>query len=602
MEEMNEVCSTAALLFSPSLIISLSTSTTTCSYHQRALRTRKHPLAASEDARNTHPSQAGTKRLFSDRVSRLLDASDNEDESGHPKLVPDEIHDEKRSRGSDWPLRRPSPRPTDPDVQMDSISRNRISSPARGSRFVEGSMNDRASKVPPAEFIGENLREAYARSRGRSQTAQRDSTVESATEKTEAARSSGIFRFGKSVAATFNPANWKIWKQPQLDETAQQKALRERQEKAEKVYRELKETGMFRDSAHPPTFHVTHDTGNTVMQDASEDKHDDNTKKHDSGIAFDEIIRDGVTSEEEKRHGRIFLDPLNILSDSEGNFSDGYTKHTSLQTARHASTTHLPPPARIPSPRKLRSTSRATSSTTSSTGSGHRSLSIPRTRRGSTSNITSTALTTSTTPTQPSESEYSSRTSPVYGSRSVHSRSDMKKQKRTQRKLVKRVSDLEVKLATARQELLESGGKISSPLSQSQSQSNKIKKPPTKLGGSPQDAPTKMTASAARSSAPNGPLLNRPEDDDEEEQSNTRITRSRFIPGALPTLPSERLLSGYMQSENEIPDSDSESGVFGNGKDGEARGKEEIDVLQIGRAVSTDYGERRGFEWPDYVF
>ena len=121
MEEMNEVCSTAALLFSPSLIISLSTSTTTCSYHQRALRTRKHPLAASEDARNTHPSQAGTKRLFSDRVSRLLDASDNEDESGHPKLVPDEIHDEKRSRGSDWPLRRPSPRPTDPDVQMDSI-------------------------------------------------------------------------------------------------------------------------------------------------------------------------------------------------------------------------------------------------------------------------------------------------------------------------------------------------------------------------------------------------------------------------------------------------------------------------------------------------
>jgi hypothetical protein len=31
--------------------------------------------------------------------------------------------------------------------------------------------------------------------------------------------------------------------------------------------------------------------------------------------------------------------------------------------------------------------------------------------------------------------------------------------------------------------------------------------------------------------------------------------------------------------------------------------EEEIDAEQIGRAVSTDYGERReGFEWPDYVF
>ena len=225
----------------------------------------------------------------------------------------------------------------------------------------------------------------------------------------------------------------------------------------------------------------------------------------------------------------------------------------------------------------------------------------------------------------------------------------MKKQKRTQRKLIKRVSDLEVKLAAARQELL-GAGEISPPLFQPQS--NKIKKPfSTKRRESP--APKiRLMASTPRYGAPKGPQLDSSEEEEEEEKTlnkvraraelrtiavtadrcfperppsrfpsseeeeemekeEPRITRSRFVPGALPTLHSERLLSGHLRSENGIPKSDSGPSISGGGLESEAwgtpgeapEGQAEVDVSRIGRAMSTDYAERReGFEWPDYVF
>ena len=161
----------------------------------------------------------------------------------------EEIHSGKRHRPSDWPLSNNTPSIS--QTNSPSPSRNTTashsqrrpsSSRVRSSRFVEGSMNDRASHVPPTNYIGdEELRERHEReenARGRKMAHPRkfystSSTVSSSADRSES-RHSSIFRFGKSLAATFNPSNWKIWsKQEQVEEeTAQQKTLRERQLKS----------------------------------------------------------------------------------------------------------------------------------------------------------------------------------------------------------------------------------------------------------------------------------------------------------------------------------------------------------------------------------
>jgi hypothetical protein len=57
----------------------------------------------------------------------------------------------------------------------------------------------------------------------------------SVADRSEGSRHSSIFRFGKSLAATFNPNNWKIWSKQQSlvedEETAHIQVLRERQQK-----------------------------------------------------------------------------------------------------------------------------------------------------------------------------------------------------------------------------------------------------------------------------------------------------------------------------------------------------------------------------------
>lgn len=607
MEAMHEVCPIFFQLFilqsSSSSHLPLQPIT---NYQQRALRAPKHPLAASDGARNLRPSQAGTKRLFSDRVSRLIDSSDNYDENNVPKIAADEIHDEKRSRGSDWPLRKASPLITDENVKKDSSSTHRSLSPGRGSRFVEGSMNDRASKVPPAEFIGdEHLREAYSRSRARSRAAQQSSTSVPASEKADTTRHSGIFRFGKSVAATFNPANWRIWKQPVNEETAQQKALRERQEKAERIYRELKELGKFRDAAHPPTFHVAEYDGKAVKREAKMGKHESISTKHDSGIDFDNSTRSGVTPIEEKRRGRVFLEPPTLTSDDGSPYADPPTTapRSSMQIHRPSSIAHLQPPNPNPSPRKLRSSSR------------RRSLSIPRLRKAS-----------STISPRASKAEDRTHTPPL-NLRRVSSRSDLKKHKRNTRRLVKRVSDLEGKLAAARKELyVVAGEAVVPPGSQSQSQirpaDSKVQTRSMRARTNPNPNPSPYINSRNSSSSSNVYIPSKPqqqeqqqattdaedeneddedEDEDEEEEDiKPPIRRPRFVPGALATLPSERLLSGYVPPSDAETDEDADATA---NEDVDVDADADVDVEKIGRAVSTDYGERReGFEWPDYVF
>ncbi|EKG21031.1 nuclear RNA binding protein [Macrophomina phaseolina MS6] len=199
-----------------------------------------------------------------------------------PRSEVDEAsYSSKRRRSANWPLT--DEQSLSPDASQRSRyskgSRNRrqVSSPGRLSRFQEGSMNDRASAQPPSVFtrffpsrgiapidqLMEDYHAAneaaptYTRSTSRGASHHPNQSVTSAatagSSSTANTRESGIFRFGRSVASTFNPIN--IWQKMQqkwsearqelieeaLDEQARQ--LRERALKADEVYAHLKKTG-----------------------------------------------------------------------------------------------------------------------------------------------------------------------------------------------------------------------------------------------------------------------------------------------------------------------------------------------------------------------
>ena len=360
-------------------------------------------------------------------------------------------HSVKRYRSRDWPLANTNNVNTTPRARRVSQGRNTPassppvfpSSQAYPSRFIEGSMNDRVSQKPPPPYLGdEELRERYYQEEqsGERKIAQprrpalRISRTSSHSDKPESARNSGIFRFSKSIAATFNPVNWKIWSKPQeeITETPEQKVLRERRDRAESIYLELKRNGQFRDSAVPPVF-------NKVEEVAA---------KHDSGIGLVGPVRTSTDSHRpEKRNGMVFLDPppFDALHGSPGSNVSG-----SVAGSTRKSSFNFRKPS-LPSMRKV----------SDSDGGLH--------------------------------DAYSGRVA-----RRIPSRKDLQKQQ----KLVKRVSDLEMRLETARRQLSDALGE---PL------------------------PTLITP------LPAAPM--------------PRIGKPRFVPGALATLPSERLLAGNVSAD-----------------------------------------------------
>jgi hypothetical protein len=328
-------------------------------------------------------------------------------------------------------------------------------------------MNDRVSSKPPRpylddkeEFLGQN--DAGTGGRG--------STLSS---KTDSNRHS-LFRFGKSIAASFNPNNWKIWSKDkhveEEEEDAQTKALRERQEKAERIYRELKESGRFRDAAH-----VCH-TPYPPTQSFSDKKP---PAKHDSGVEFGDSDLNARHSHEmtreDKRMGRIFLEPpfstqptrsLSPVSNVSGSVACSDTSSPSKRSfmIKKASLSNINARLKKPSLSNIKK---------SLMGESRESLAYP-----------------STTDLHHH-----------HQARRVPSRKDLQKQQR----LVKRVSDLEGKLEAARRQLSEAIGEPVPAL-------------------------------------PTGPI--------------ERVTRRRFRPGALASLPSERLLNGYVSTDDDIDDLD----------------------------------------------
>ena len=85
-------------------------------------------------------------------------------------------------------------------------------------------MNDRVSKKPPTPFI------------------EPERPLSTITNQSDNSRHSSMFKFGKSLTAGFNPANWKIWSKAQpvvRDERSEQQRMWDAQkEMADRKYEE----------------------------------------------------------------------------------------------------------------------------------------------------------------------------------------------------------------------------------------------------------------------------------------------------------------------------------------------------------------------------
>jgi hypothetical protein len=433
-----------------------------------------------DDTWNSLNSRTGSKRSYSNRNSHRPTILGNAfDDPRYAELVDEEYPEGKRHRGTDWPLPpaplpqvvspRPMARPTSRGASR-ARSRCSTASPpsrrpslhrSRPSRFVEGSMNDKVSQLPPRTYLfaEEDLRERFddyngfnsnAQNRSRKGAKPKSFVLNSNVSMVESSvaggsdfsQKSSIFRFGSKIAASMKPSNWKIFsKQPKIpEETPQQKAVRERQEKAERMYHELKSNGFFREGA------IIHPSYKPPMEQAPR-------LKHDSGVELnDQYHSSHNTPTEAKRLGRPYVETAEIYVDS--------------------------PASRFSQPIDDASTPRRTPFR----------LKTP----------SMTAL-----KKEPSRDNVLQSAPSFRAVRRIPSRKEFQKQQ----KLVKRVSDLESKLDHARRQLSETLG---DPYVE-------------------EDSYLAMKYQPLHHAPP-----------------PPRAGKSRFVPGALPTLPSERLLSGYL--------------------------------------------------------
>jgi hypothetical protein len=386
------------------------------------------------DVKDPQSFSKGSKRLFSHTFSRYSQEEDSVSNygSGSDGRHLDEYDPfEKRHRTSDWPLggngKAVEGAAADgPDSPTSNYSDDGVQ--PRSSKFIEGSMSNRVSQKPPRKYVvtetelncaGENectkngkpQRNKLIRHSNQSMPAVAGET------KTETNRHSTIFRFGKSLAASFNPSNWKIWSKSQDSQVPDDKADAEAQAKLERAYREVKNI------APTPGRRFGPASGSAIWSNPR-------SSMNASGVDISE-----QAPSSQKRYGMVFDTPPSMAG--LGSIND---------YSAQQGTSKLSTPAdlySVPSHQLLHSNE--------------------------------------------------SRSSFTYGSiappKSVKhklSRNDL----RVQQKLVKRVSNLESKLEAARLELVKSLGTTGLP-------------PPARGG------------------------------------------KSRFVPGALSSLPSESLLNGY---------------------------------------------------------
>ncbi|KAL8749559.1 MAG: hypothetical protein Q9184_006760 [Pyrenodesmia sp. 2 TL-2023] len=172
-----------------------------------------------------------------------------------------ESHPQKRSRGTEWPLktsdelnaRTSTPRRTRKSP-LSPGQRHNLAIKPRPSKFLEGSMNDRTSAKPPSIYIREE--DAMERYHQPTSTPGLDPSGSTDLEDNkdyydpgiETTKTSGMYRFGKALASAFNPANvWQgingIWKHKEEQTLPENSLLHARKVRAERAYAEMKQNG-----------------------------------------------------------------------------------------------------------------------------------------------------------------------------------------------------------------------------------------------------------------------------------------------------------------------------------------------------------------------
>lgn len=210
------------------------------------------------DVKDTRSFSKGSKRLFSHTLSRYSqeeDSASNYGSGSDGRHLDEDDPFEKRHRTSDWPLggngKSVEDAADEPASPTSNYSGDEVQ--PRSSKFIEGSMNNRASQKPPRKYVVSEteLNCAEENERTKNEKPQRNKLIRNSNRsvpavsgeaKTETNRHSTIFRFGKSLAASFNPSNWKIWSKSHDAQVADDHADADAkaQAKLERAYREVK--------------------------------------------------------------------------------------------------------------------------------------------------------------------------------------------------------------------------------------------------------------------------------------------------------------------------------------------------------------------------
>ena len=190
------------------------------------------------------------KRAFHDEPST---AAEGNDASASTQQQAFELRSSpKRHKTIDWPLRNDFDHNGKPTKDSDAHARSPTSQRKRANRkahrpskFKEGSLNDKPSKQPPSAYLDqEGAMEDYVKNPG-DRTSNGDTAYDPAK---EPARLSGMFRFGKAVANALNPAMvWQgingIWREKEQPVDAAKHLSRDRKDELFRVYEDLKATG-----------------------------------------------------------------------------------------------------------------------------------------------------------------------------------------------------------------------------------------------------------------------------------------------------------------------------------------------------------------------
>lgn len=176
-----------------------------------------------------------------------------------------ELHDSKRSRAAEWPLKN-TDYTADSRKQGERNDKRSSSTSIRPGKFLEGSMNDKISQKPPSLYTrDEQAIEEYANMNGnghQEMSMDVDMTYDAGI---ESYRPSGMFRFGKAIANAFKPLT--AWqgrfkeKEKESSTSPERNILQERQAKAADAYAELKKSGFkgtqaYRSIDDPPPIKV----------------------------------------------------------------------------------------------------------------------------------------------------------------------------------------------------------------------------------------------------------------------------------------------------------------------------------------------------------